>query len=86
VLDAGSCDGGGACAAVCPSGAIAIEASAGGDKKFSLDYGACVFCGRCVDVCGARALAQSGEYMLSVSHRADLVFTTMILSGVDTGE
>ena len=45
------CNGCAKCAAVCPTGAVALC-----DGKPVLDYKRCLFCGKCVDACAAGAL------------------------------
>lgn len=45
------CCGCGACAAVCPQGAIDIERNADGFEHYVLDEAACVRCGKCRRVC-----------------------------------
>ncbi len=51
IWDAPRCDLNGACANVCPTGAISVGTS------FTLDRAACISCGRCIDACGPHALA-----------------------------
>ncbi len=51
VWDAPRCDLGGACATVCPTGAITVGTS------FTLDRAACISCGRCIEACSPGALA-----------------------------
>jgi ferredoxin len=62
-LEASNCDACGACATLCPTGAISIACGAGGSPGTALaavlrlSMGACVGCGLCVDVCSPGALA-----------------------------
>ena len=41
--------------------------------EFSIDYGLCMYCGICVDVCPFDALAWSPEFDYSAAQRAELV-------------
>ena len=52
VFDAARCDLNGACAQVCPVGAIGV------DTRFALDRARCISCSRCIEVCPTGALAQ----------------------------
>ena len=52
VFDAGRCDLNGACAQVCPVGAITVAAA------LALDRGRCISCSRCIEVCPPGALAR----------------------------
>lgn len=47
------------CVAVCPSSALAGEAS-----KLTLDLGRCIFCGRCAEVCPVKALTFTRGHQL----------------------
>lgn len=73
------CIGCGACARVCPTQVIAVEAHMGEDKKrvvdsFSLNAGCCVFCGLCAEACPVDAIVMSHEYELASFTRAELIF------------
>ncbi len=41
--------------------------------EFSIDYGLCMYCGICVDVCPFDALEWSPEFEYSAAQRAELV-------------
>ncbi|MHB8603839.1 MAG: NADH-quinone oxidoreductase subunit NuoB [Thermoplasmatota archaeon] len=101
-LDAARCDACGACAPVCPTGALAAggadraggvsqsSPSAGGELSargsarrvsaeraresttFTVDHGACIACGACVDACPPGALALSETFENAARSRDDL--------------
>ena len=50
-VDTARCTGCGACAAICPIGAIAVDAAA------SIETSSCTGCGLCVDECPQEAIA-----------------------------
>ena len=62
------CDGSAACVEVCPTGAIA-RAGAG----WSLDAGACIFCGACERACPTGAIRMGSRIELAQLDRAGLV-------------
>ncbi len=66
------CTGSGECGKVCPTNAIQVEGSGAG-AHFELDYGKCIFCRRCVDVCPSGALTATTDFELSTLSRKDLV-------------
>jgi hydrogenase-4 component H len=73
-LDVDCCDGNGACQTACPTTAIVLGTPRPeGGRSFTLDYGACVFCGRCAEACLPGALNMTGDYALAVLRRDDLV-------------
>jgi hydrogenase-4 component H len=77
-LDRDRCDANGACQDACPSGAIALGDAVNGQRSFSLDYGACVFCGRCAAVCAPGALTITADYALATARREDLILRTTV--------
>lgn len=69
-VDGSRCDDGcAACVAVCPVRAMARDA--GGPAV--LDLGRCVFCGACVDACGAGAIVRTDDARMAVRRREDLL-------------
>ena len=62
-----------ACAASCPTGAIAVKAEAGGSDRLTVDYGRCIACQLCVESCPTNAATTSFDWAFGVSERADLV-------------
>jgi hydrogenase-4 component H len=77
-LDIDRCDANGACQEACPSGAIALGSPVDGERTFTLDYGACVFCGRCAAVCVPGALTITPDYALATVRRADLIYRATV--------
>ena len=67
-LDAIRCDGSAMCVGACPTGAIALS-----DSVWSLDAGACIFCGACARVCPRDAIRLGPQIELAVRDRADLM-------------
>ncbi len=67
-----------ACAAICPTAAITIEPAGDAGRRWSLDYGKCVFCGECVRVCPSLAIAGTGDFELAASSRSGVVSTFVL--------
>jgi len=67
VFDAARCDLNGACAQVCPVGAIVVDA------RFALDRARCISCSRCIEVCPTGALAQGLTFAVPERTRNELV-------------
>jgi hydrogenase-4 component H len=80
-LDTDHCDGNGACQTACPTSAIVLGVPRSeGNRSFTLDYGACVFCGRCAAACLPGALTMTGDYALATLRREDLVLHAEVSS------
>jgi Ni,Fe-hydrogenase III small subunit/formate hydrogenlyase subunit 6/NADH:ubiquinone oxidoreductase subunit I len=58
------------CAAVCPTGAVSLDATG---RVAQLDTGRCLFCRECENACSTGAIHYSREYRLAASRREDLV-------------
>ncbi|HMA37770.1 MAG TPA: 4Fe-4S binding protein [Chloroflexia bacterium] len=71
VIAAARCTADGACATVCPSGAIQLTPAPEG-QRWAIDYARCIFCGRCAEVCPAAAITITREFELASRTRADL--------------
>jgi Ni,Fe-hydrogenase III small subunit/formate hydrogenlyase subunit 6/NADH:ubiquinone oxidoreductase subunit I len=56
----------------CPTGAIAIEESAG-HRRVIADYGRCIFCGECAVADNSGAVKITRDFELAVRDRGDLV-------------
>jgi Ni,Fe-hydrogenase III small subunit/ferredoxin len=63
------------CADVCPTSAIAVEASEAGQDRLAVDYGRCVACQLCVETCPHGAAISSFDWAFGVRQRADLLLT-----------
>jgi len=69
VIDASKCpDGCRACAEVCPTDAITIEA-----RSPKVDLGRCLFCTDCAEACPTGAIHCGADYRLAANTRQDLV-------------
>ena len=68
VLTAARCaDGCDACAAVCPTDAIAVR------PTLAVDLGRCLFCAECATACPTGALTYGQDYRLAARRREDLL-------------
>lgn len=63
-----SCD---ACARVCPVEAIGIDTDTGG-PDISIDLGACIACGLCIETCPDGVIVKNLSTRTAVTRRADL--------------
>jgi Ni,Fe-hydrogenase III small subunit/ferredoxin len=62
-----------ACAASCPTDAIKVVPSASGNGRLEIDYGRCVACQLCVEVCPDEAATSSFDWAFGVRQRSDLL-------------
>jgi formate hydrogenlyase subunit 6/NADH:ubiquinone oxidoreductase subunit I len=69
--DAARCVGCGACAYVCPTGAIEVKR---GPESYSWTYdpGKCTFCARCIDRCRPNTLSIESKLPPLYSHQGEL--------------
>ncbi len=61
------CDGSASCVGACPTGAIRLSTS-----TWSLDAGACIFCGACARACPREAIRLGSRIELAARNREDL--------------
>lgn len=71
VLVAARCDGTASCVTACPTRAIRVTAEA-----WSLDAGACIFCGACARACPAGAITLGPLIEVAADRRGGLVVVT----------
>ncbi len=61
-------------AEVCPTGAILVgQALSPANRRVTVDYGLCVFCGQCADVSPDGAVRVTTEFELATHNRARLI-------------
>lgn len=73
-FDPSKCDSGcRECVAACLPGAISLNEAGPGHVK--VDYGRCVTCQLCVEVCPTGAFTASQDWAFGVQHRSDLVWS-----------
>lgn len=68
-----------ACADACLPGAIGIKSAPDGDR-LTLDYGKCIACQLCTEVCPMDALTKSSNWAYGVRDREDLVWAEAVTS------
>ncbi|MBM3705388.1 MAG: NADH-quinone oxidoreductase subunit I [Actinobacteria bacterium] len=69
------CTGCGICASNCPQRCISVEKK-GGEKQpeiYTVNYGLCMFCRICIDVCPFDALQQTQEHEFIGESRDDFI-------------
>jgi NADH-quinone oxidoreductase B subunit len=57
---------------VCPTGAISV-CDSGDIRKVTVDYGLCIFCGLCAEVCSNSAVRMTREFELATTVRRSLI-------------
>jgi formate hydrogenlyase subunit 6/NADH:ubiquinone oxidoreductase subunit I len=84
VLSPARCDDERACVDVCPTAAIQVLERGETKRTWTLDYGACIFCGACIESCPNQAITASSTFELARRQREDLV-ASYELGGTDDG-
>src|SRR5450830_1138190 len=72
-IDPSRCNAAGACADVCPSGAITLTHLALPISRWQLDLARCVFCGLCEEACPHGAIKMTNGFELASRTREDLI-------------
>lgn len=63
-----------ACADACPTAAIAFARSSEANGRPDVDWGRCIVCQRCTEVCPTGAFTPSDDWALGVGERSDLAW------------
>jgi Ni,Fe-hydrogenase III small subunit/Pyruvate/2-oxoacid:ferredoxin oxidoreductase delta subunit len=66
------------CALACPTAAITVAKDDTGSERLAVDYGRCIVCQLCVEVCPAQAATASFDWAFGTRDRADLVRTSVV--------
>ena len=73
-----ACD---ACAQACVTHAITFAPGSGAQVRAEVDWGRCIVCQRCTEVCPTGAFSPSAEWAIGVTGRDDLVWAEAPASG-----
>jgi len=74
-----------ACADICPTRAITMRPSAGGNGYLDIDYGRCIVCQLCTEACPTGAITTSEDWAFGVARREDLIRQDHGAASPDTG-
>lgn len=69
----GLCSDDRSCEAICPTNAIEIQTLEAGSRRWTLDYGKCIFCAECIRVCPSLAIAGTGDFELAARDREGVI-------------
>lgn len=61
------------CAAVCPTGAISVQPGQAGKERLAVDYGRCIVCQLCTEVCPTEAAVASFDWAFGTRERTELL-------------
>jgi len=61
------------CAAACPVSAIQVVDAGAPARRWTIDYGVCIFCAACIDACPSGAMVASDRFELATRHRQDAI-------------
>jgi NADH-quinone oxidoreductase subunit I len=65
----------------CPTNAIRLGRDPSGARVGEIDYGACIFCGVCLDACPNEAITATEAFELAVRERSAAVVSIRIGAG-----